>query len=120
MPAGVINVTLFPPPGKYPSSASGILTLLISFFIDVPGKPALFGTTKAFLDYFELTSLDDLPTLAEIKDMESLEPELDFETHHTVSDTEPDSDTDSEPDIKQSTEAEDAELESRESLQQGI
>jgi segregation and condensation protein B len=46
---------------------------------DVPGKPALFGTTKAFLDYFELTSLDELPTLAEIKDMESLEPELDFE-----------------------------------------
>lgn len=46
---------------------------------DVPGKPALFGTTKAFLDYFELTSLDELPTLAEIKDMENLEPELDFE-----------------------------------------
>ncbi len=35
---------------------------------DVPGKPALFGTTKAFLDYFNLTSLDDLPTLAEIKE----------------------------------------------------
>jgi len=46
---------------------------------DVPGKPALFGTTKAFLDYFNLSSLDDLPTLAEIKDMDSLEPELDFE-----------------------------------------
>jgi segregation and condensation protein B len=47
---------------------------------DVPGKPALFGTTKAFLDYFNLTSLDDLPSLAEIRDMESLEPELDLET----------------------------------------
>jgi segregation and condensation protein B len=46
---------------------------------DVPGKPALFGTTKAFLDYFNLTSLDDLPSLAEIRDMESLEPELDFD-----------------------------------------
>lgn len=45
---------------------------------DVPGKPALFGTTKAFLDYFNLTSLDDLPTLAEIKDLGSLEPELNF------------------------------------------
>ena len=43
---------------------------------DVPGKPALFGTTKAFLDYFNLKSLDQLPTLSEIKDMESLEPEL--------------------------------------------
>lgn len=46
---------------------------------DVPGKPALFGTTKVFLDYFDLKSLDELPTLAEIKDMESLEPELAFE-----------------------------------------
>jgi len=46
---------------------------------DVPGKPALFGTTKAFLDYFNLRSLDELPTLAEIKDMDSLEPELDLE-----------------------------------------
>ena len=46
---------------------------------DVPGKPALFGTTKAFLDYFNLTSLDDLPSLAEIKDMDSFEPELDLE-----------------------------------------
>ena len=45
---------------------------------DVPGKPALFGTTKAFLDYFGLASLDDLPSLAEIKDMENLEPELDL------------------------------------------
>ena len=46
---------------------------------DVPGKPALFGTTKAFLDYFNLSSLDDLPSLAEIKDMDSFEPELDLE-----------------------------------------
>lgn len=47
---------------------------------DIPGKPALFGTTKAFLDYFNLASLDDLPSLAEIKDMESIEPELELET----------------------------------------
>ncbi|MEE4217086.1 MAG: SMC-Scp complex subunit ScpB [Xanthomonadales bacterium] len=46
---------------------------------DVPGKPALFGTTKVFLDYFNLGSLDDLPSLAEIKDMDNLEPELDLE-----------------------------------------
>jgi len=46
---------------------------------DVPGKPALFGTTKAFLDYFNLSSLDDLPSLAEIRDMDSIEPELDLE-----------------------------------------
>lgn len=46
---------------------------------DVPGKPALFGTTKQFLDHFGLQSLDELPTLSEIRDLESLEPELDLE-----------------------------------------
>jgi segregation and condensation protein B len=45
---------------------------------DIPGKPALFGTTRAFLDYFNLASLDDLPSLAEIKDMDNFDPELDF------------------------------------------
>lgn len=49
---------------------------------DVPGKPALFGTTRNFLDYFNLKNLDDLPTLAEIRDMENLEPELDLEPEH--------------------------------------
>lgn len=46
---------------------------------DVPGKPALFGTTKAFLDYFNLKSLDQLPPLAELHDIPDLEPQLDFE-----------------------------------------
>jgi segregation and condensation protein B len=46
---------------------------------DVPGKPALFGTTRVFLDYFNLKSLDSLPSLAEIMDMGNLEPELEFE-----------------------------------------
>lgn len=45
---------------------------------DVPGKPALLGTTRAFLDYFNLKSLDQLPPLAEIRDIEELEPELDL------------------------------------------
>src|SRR5690606_13182438 len=35
---------------------------------DVPGKPAMFGTTKDFLDYFGLRKLEDLPPLADIKD----------------------------------------------------
>lgn len=43
---------------------------------DVPGKPALFGTTRNFLDYFNLKSLDQLPTLAEIRDLEDIEPQL--------------------------------------------
>jgi segregation and condensation protein B len=43
---------------------------------DVPGRPALFGTTRLFLDYFNLKSLDQLPPLAEIRDLEDLEPQL--------------------------------------------
>jgi segregation and condensation protein B len=43
---------------------------------DVPGRPALFGTTRQFLDYFNLKSLDELPPLAEIRDLEDLEPQL--------------------------------------------
>lgn len=35
----------------------------------VPGRPELLGTTKQFLDYFNLKSLDDLPQLAELKDL---------------------------------------------------
>lgn len=46
---------------------------------DVPGKPAIYGTTKEFLDYFNLKSLDELPTLAEIKDLDKLVPELQLE-----------------------------------------
>ncbi len=43
---------------------------------DVPGRPALFGTTRQFLDYFGLKSLDQLPPLAELRDIGELEPEL--------------------------------------------
>lgn len=43
---------------------------------DVPGKPALFGTTKSFLDYFGLKRLDELPPLSELKDIAELEPQL--------------------------------------------
>jgi segregation and condensation protein B len=35
---------------------------------DVPGKPEMFGTTKQFLDYFGLQSIDQLPALAEIRE----------------------------------------------------
>src|SRR5690554_3862458 len=46
---------------------------------DVPGRPALFGTTKVFLDYFNLKSLDELPPLSELRELTELEPELPFE-----------------------------------------
>lgn len=45
---------------------------------DVPGRPAMFGTTKAFLDYFSLKKLDDLPPLADLSDWESLRVQLDL------------------------------------------
>lgn len=43
---------------------------------DVPGRPAMFGTTKMFLDYFSLKKLDDLPPLADLSDWESLRVQL--------------------------------------------
>ncbi len=43
---------------------------------DVPGRPAMFGTTRAFLDYFGLKKLDDLPPLADLADWESLRVQL--------------------------------------------
>lgn len=45
---------------------------------DVPGKPAMYATTKQFLDYFNLKSLSELPTLAEIRDIDSINAELDL------------------------------------------
>lgn len=46
---------------------------------DAPGKPALFGTTRGFLDYFNLKSLDELPPLAEIRDFEDANTQLNFD-----------------------------------------
>ena len=43
---------------------------------DVPGRPALLGTTKQFLDYFNLKGLDELPNLMEIHDLDAAQAEL--------------------------------------------
>jgi segregation and condensation protein B len=45
---------------------------------DVPGRPAMYATTRQFLDYFNLKSLDQLPPLAEVRDFETLNAELGF------------------------------------------
>lgn len=45
---------------------------------DVPGRPELLGTTKGFLDYFGLKSLDQLPPLSALKDFGELDPQLSF------------------------------------------
>ncbi|PID42201.1 MAG: SMC-Scp complex subunit ScpB [Proteobacteria bacterium] len=43
---------------------------------DVPGRPALYATTRQFLDYFNLQSLDQLPPLAQIRDLEEISREI--------------------------------------------
>jgi segregation and condensation protein B len=72
-------------------SSSIIKTLMERHWIkevghrDVPGRPALLATTKEFLNYFGLKSLDELPTLAEIKDLDSINRELDLEEPNELS-----------------------------------
>jgi segregation and condensation protein B len=58
---------------------------------DVPGKPELLGTTREFLDYFSLKKLDDLPTLAQLKELEDLRVQL------TLPGAEPEGGTQGEP-----------------------
>lgn len=69
---------------------------------DVPGKPAMFGTTREFLDYFGLKRLEELPSLAELRDLDSLnvELELGFDVPalaHTESGSGPETDADEDP-----------------------
>lgn len=45
---------------------------------DVPGRPALFATTRQFLDYFDLRTLNELPPLSEIRDIDEINAELGF------------------------------------------
>lgn len=46
---------------------------------DVPGHPAMYGTTKQFLDYFSLKSLSDLPPLSELRDLSTIGAELELD-----------------------------------------
>jgi len=51
---------------------------------EVPGHPELLGTTREFLDYFGLKSLDELPSLAALKDMDDVGIQLEFDGPVTV------------------------------------
>ncbi len=56
---------------------------------DVPGRPALYATTRQFLDHFSLKNLEELPTLNDIKDIEEINPELALElAEHMAKETE--------------------------------
>jgi segregation and condensation protein B len=46
---------------------------------EVPGRPAMYGTTRHFLDYFNLKTLDELPSLAELRDLNEIGRELDLD-----------------------------------------
>ncbi|WP_202369361.1 SMC-Scp complex subunit ScpB [Pseudomonas sp. MWU318] len=70
---------------------------------DVPGKPAMFATTKAFLDHFNLKNLEDLPPLAELREMET-EPVLDFDDAPVPQGLQEQSDASAEPEeLKEET-----------------
>jgi segregation and condensation protein B len=73
---------------------------------EVPGRPELLATTKEFLDYFNLKSLDQLPTLAELKDVEAVGVQLEFNTDTPVEAT---NDAAAEAVAQSSNEAETAE-----------
>ncbi|MDQ7073921.1 MAG: SMC-Scp complex subunit ScpB [Gammaproteobacteria bacterium] len=45
---------------------------------DVPGKPAMFGTTRVLLDYFNVGSLDEMPTLKDLQDLDRVQAELEL------------------------------------------
>ena len=75
---------------------------------DVPGRPAMYATTRQFLDYFNLKSLDQLPPLAEINELDNLSGELALEVPEQASevDAAPDGEDEASP---SGTEPEDVE-----------
>lgn len=74
---------------------------------DVPGRPAMYATTRKFLDYFNLSNLDDLPALADIKDLDTLTGELKFDDS-----TETASDNGENGELQEATETASAEQQS--------
>lgn len=60
---------------------------------EIPGRPSLLGTTRQFLDYFNLKSLDEMPSLSEIQDIDKLYPELDLKMKEELGEMEEGSDS---------------------------
>ncbi len=79
---------------------------------DVPGKPAMYATTRQFLDYFGLKKLDELPSLSEIRDLDVINAELDFgvnEEHDAASidgDSQPEETSAGQLDLRSADQAE--------------
>jgi segregation and condensation protein B len=78
---------------------------------DVPGKPALYATTRLFLDYFNLQRLEDLPPLSEIRDLVDINPELalnDKEENAGGDEAEAADEQETSPEVQETAESEDA------------
>jgi segregation and condensation protein B len=52
---------------------------------EVPGRPAMYATTRQFLDYFNLTSLDQLPPLSDSRDLDAIGREIEQKIEQTPS-----------------------------------
>ena len=63
---------------------------------EIPGRPAIYGTTKQFLDYFNLKSLDELPRLAEVSDLDTVAQQLDLEISNDGGEAQSDGDASDE------------------------
>ncbi len=83
---------------------------------DVPGRPAMYATTRQFLDYFNLTSLDELPPLAEIRDLEEIGREIEQEMQAEIQFDAPETDPDAGKDASSRSEGEDTPSESHTTL----
>ncbi|MFT6301832.1 MAG: segregation and condensation protein B [Pseudomonadales bacterium] len=83
---------------------------------DVPGKPALWGTTRQFLDYFNLKRLDELPTLAEAQELDQIDAVLTAEAALVdgIAETIAANDSEAEETEAEETEVEDTEVEETE------
>ncbi|MCH8497191.1 MAG: SMC-Scp complex subunit ScpB [Marinobacter sp.] len=51
---------------------------------DVPGRPAMYATTRQFLDYFNLTNLDQLPPLADVRDLDEISREIEAQVQGEI------------------------------------
>ena len=88
---------------------------------DVPGKPAMYATTREFLDYFNLKTLDQLPPLADVKDLETMTSALPLEEFHDARDDDITVENEANKDDSETIETKEAgEFEAASSDNQGI
>ena len=82
---------------------------------EVPGRPELLGTTREFLDYFGLKSLDQLPTLAELKDLDTIGVQLELPSGEPTEPSAAEASAEAAPDAEQTVASSESETESAES-----